>query len=222
MSTKADTTLDTTQYGKSYFKFDIQTLNKFFLFLSALLCIYIAGSIIYNSLNRSSVLTSLEDFEHDAASEDEKGYFELNNFDRFEVKDGNMSWRIFADKARYYASQKLTQITKAKLRFNRSDGSFFYVFADKAKIFTDDAELEGNVRLELSNGVNVYSHYAVYDSANAKVTIPQDAEVVGDGFNVKSAIVDVFVDKKYVYARGNVKSKFAQGSNKVSLKKYVK
>ncbi len=201
---------------------NIQSLNKFFLSLSALLCLYITSSIIYNSLNRSSVLTSLENFEQDAASEEEKGYFELNNFDRFEVKDGNMSWRIFADKARYYASQKLTQITNAKLRFNRSDGSFFYVFADKAKIFTDDAELEGNVRLELSDGINVYSNYAVYDSAKAKVTVPQDATVVGDGFKIESKLVDVFVDRKYVYARGDVKSKFSQGSGKTDFKKYIK
>lgn len=204
---------------------DIKLLNKFFLFLSALLSIYIFTSILYKSFNRSSVLTSLEDFEEDTvvSSIENKGYFELNNFDRFEVKEGNMSWRIIADKARYYASSKLTQITKAKFRFNRSDGSFFHVYADKAKIFTKDAELEGNVKLELSNGINVYSNYAVYDSKESKVTMPQDAEVIGDGFLVKSDLVDVYVDKKYVYSRNNVKSKFSKSKNKkFNIKDFVK
>ena len=175
--------------------------------------LFIFSTILLNSLNRSSIInTENSDPDQNVESIDE-GYFELNNFDRFEVKQGELSWRIKADKARHFSSEGLTQIIGAVINFHRADGSNMEVSSARAKVFGNDkaankAELEGDVKVAISEGISAFGPLAVYNSEESKLTLADGSLVKGSGFEVTGEIMDVFVDKKYLSIRGGVRSIF--------------
>ncbi len=181
--------------------------------ISSILALFIGVSVVLNSFARQSVLNSSEEDSSLESDNSKEGYFELNNFDRFEVKQGLLSWRIKADKARYFAKDKLTQIVGAVVNFNRSDGSTLQVSSERAKIIGEDkgakkAELEGNVKVFVSDGINVFSQYAIYEANDSKIILPENSIINGTGFQVSGNSMDIFIDDKSINVRGEVESIF--------------
>lgn len=183
------------------------------IIISSCFALFLFSSVLMNSLNRRSVISSDAVNEEDNSESISQGYFELNNFDRFEVKQGELSWRIKAGKARYFATEGLTQIIGSVINFHRSDGSIMEVSSDRAKIFGNEknakkAELEGNVKVIVSDGMSVFGPLAIYNAEESKLTLADGSMVKGVGFETSGEIMDVFIEKKFLSFRGDVSSIF--------------
>jgi LPS export ABC transporter protein LptC len=186
-----------------------------FFLLSMLVTAYSRSSV------RKSILTSTAAFGEqqsvfsqleDDANEGSK--LELQDFHRVEVKNGQPSWEVKASDAKYFPEHQVTHVNHARVRIYREKDSSIGLLSRAATLRTSgdavtQAELQGEVRVEFSESMELQTELAVYTLATREITAPGEVHITGRGFDVKGIGMEFDVDKQIVKLNREVYSYFA-------------
>ncbi|MGH7826801.1 MAG: LPS export ABC transporter periplasmic protein LptC [Candidatus Binatia bacterium] len=135
----------------------------------------------------------------------------IKDFHRAKVENGRKIWELFGDEAHYSKEQKEAVIKKPRFYYYDKKGQIAETLGDEARLFLSDKELEqlqlkGNVRVNYQDFV-LTSEEALYFPAKEQIVFPGKVIMVGDGFELEGARMEVELEDQTVRLERNVKTK---------------
>jgi len=207
---------------------EIRSLGSrhFFLLVLFAFLLFLAGQLIIRSMKRHSI------FEGNAVFQlDDKSFAELDlsardgsklhlqDFHRVEVKNGARVWEVMAKDAKYYADDAITHVNDASVVIYRSGQSSIELSSKAARLYLDDksrgvdrVHLEGETKVTINQSLHVESELATYDSKGSVVTVPGEALVSGDGFEIHGRGLAFDVVSEQISINSDVHSIFLPGA----------
>jgi LPS export ABC transporter protein LptC len=111
----------------------------------------------------------------------------LNNFDYFDVKEGNARWRLRAATARYFEDRKETVLSQVNAVFYLKDGGKIELQGDDAVFHNDsnNMEINGNVRVRYEDDYSLLTDRLLYEHEKELIHTPEAVLVEGEGISLK-------------------------------------
>ena len=134
----------------------------------------------------------------------------VKDFHRAKIENGRKVWELIGDEADYYKDQKEAVIKRPRFLYYDQEGEAAETSGEVAKIFLNEKELE---RLEIQGGIRVNYQNYVLKSAEAiylpgsSISLPKRTTLVGEGFELEGASMEVELESKIIRMLHNVKTK---------------
>jgi LPS export ABC transporter protein LptC len=135
----------------------------------------------------------------------------VKDFRRSKVENGRKVWEVMGEEADYYKDQKEAVIKRPRFIYYDRNGVAVETAGEVARMFLGDKELE---KLQIEGGIKVqYQDYvlksdqAIYLPAQQRILLPKRTTVVGGGFEVEGASMEVELESRIIRLLQRVKSK---------------
>jgi LPS export ABC transporter protein LptC len=135
----------------------------------------------------------------------------VTEFRRAKVENGRKVWEIMGEEADYFKDQREAVIKRPRFLYYDRDGEASETAGEVARMFMGEKELE---KLRIEGGIQVkYQNYvlksdeAIYLPAEQRIILPNRTTVIGGGFEVEGARMEVELDTKIIRMLHGVKSK---------------
>lgn len=199
--------------------------QMFFLSLLVTSLLYLALAIGLRSGSRKSIFETGAASSGSSAAENPGNAFsadtssvDMRNVYRVEIKKGKTVWEIKAKDAQYYSGAPITHVQAPAVTVHRGDGSSFVITAKAARLYAlgsalVSAELEGDVVLTMDGTTKVLADQAMYSAKDARVSIPGNVTVHGQGYQIDGIGLDLATEEQIVRLTRDVRSKFEQDAH---------